>query len=117
MSKTSTDCVEILRQKSYGIIMDPSKVEAITKWPGLRGPYYADEKGLRKEVCGGGIKYEPSARVIEELKTEIGVAIDIDSSISGFSVVLDIQVDASKKGLGCVLMQHGRLDRLRFQGS
>ncbi|GKF86081.1 hypothetical protein Tco_0253908, partial [Tanacetum coccineum] len=61
---------EILKdRRSYGIIMDPSKVEAITKWP---RPTTVTEERVR--------------------------------SSGGFQ----IYSDASKKGLGCVLMQHGK---------
>ncbi|GJW40554.1 retrotransposon protein, putative, ty3-gypsy subclass [Tanacetum coccineum] len=54
-----------------GIIMDPSKVEAITKWP---------------------------------RPTTVTVAIE-----KGVSVGFQIYSDASKKVLGCVLMQHGKV--------
>ncbi|GJR02722.1 retrotransposon protein, putative, ty3-gypsy subclass [Tanacetum coccineum] len=43
----------------------------------------------------------------EELKQDWCTCSDIDSSIS--SGVLMIYSDASKKGLGCVLMQHGKV--------
>ncbi|GJY37271.1 hypothetical protein Tco_0422649 [Tanacetum coccineum] len=55
-------------------------------------------------------------RVFRGIETEIGVCPDIDSSIS--SGGYQIYIDASKKGLGCVLMQQGRKlggTRLKFQ--
>ncbi|GKA82993.1 putative reverse transcriptase domain-containing protein [Tanacetum coccineum] len=85
-----------------GIIMDPSKVEAITKWPrptmvtevrsfwGLAGYY--------RSFC---IKES-----FEELKWRLVSApiLTLPSGFGGFQ----IYSDASKKGLGCVLMQHGK---------
>ncbi|GJT16615.1 putative nucleotidyltransferase, ribonuclease H [Tanacetum coccineum] len=71
-----------------GIIMDPSKVEAITKWV------------LRTYLrCGGeevflglaGIFSIERRRVLRELKTEIGVCSDIDSS-SGFGGFQILQI-------------------------
>ncbi|GJX50557.1 hypothetical protein Tco_0277402 [Tanacetum coccineum] len=78
----------LLRKKdgehgAYGIIMDPSKVEAITKWP------------------------RPTT------VTELPI---IDSSIS--SGGFQIYSDALRRKLGgCVLMQHGEVDRPTLQGS
>ncbi|GJR78965.1 putative reverse transcriptase domain-containing protein [Tanacetum coccineum] len=69
-----------------GIIMDPSKVEAITKWP-------------RITRCG--------RESFEELKRRLVSApiLTLPSGSGGFQ----IYSDASKKGLGCVLMQHGKV--------
>ncbi|GKC88360.1 putative reverse transcriptase domain-containing protein, partial [Tanacetum coccineum] len=69
-----------------GIIMDPSKVEAITKWP---RPTTVTEESF------------------EELKQRLVSApiLTLPSGSGGFQ----IYSDASKKGLGCVLMQHGKV--------
>nr|GFB76341.1 putative reverse transcriptase domain-containing protein [Tanacetum cinerariifolium] len=71
-----------------GITMDPSKVEAITKWP---RPTTMDER-------------EES---FEELKRRLVSTpiLTLPSGSGGFQ----IYSDASKKGLGCVLMQHGKV--------
>ncbi|GJU26986.1 putative reverse transcriptase domain-containing protein [Tanacetum coccineum] len=88
-----------------GIIMDPSKVEAITKWPrpttvtevrsflGLAGYYRRFVEGFSR------------------------LALPLTQLMRNGSGGFQIYSDASKKGLGCVLMQHGKRDRLRFKGS
>ncbi|GJT77401.1 putative nucleotidyltransferase, ribonuclease H [Tanacetum coccineum] len=79
-----------------GIIMDPSKVEAITKWP------------------------RPTT--VTEVRSFLGHGWLLLSFVEGFSPIsfylltadeerfrwFQIYSDASKKGLGCVLMQHGK---------
>ncbi|GJX23425.1 putative nucleotidyltransferase, ribonuclease H [Tanacetum coccineum] len=86
-----------------GITMGHAKVEAITKWPrlttvtevrsflGLAGYYrrFVEEKSF------------------EELKRRLvsSPVLTLPSRISGYQ----IYSDASKKGLGCVLMQHGKV--------
>ncbi|GJU13193.1 putative nucleotidyltransferase, ribonuclease H [Tanacetum coccineum] len=74
-----------------GIIMDPSKVEAITKWP---RPTTVTETGERQES-------------FKELKWRLvsDPILTLPSGSGGFQVYSD----ASKKGLGCVLMQHGKV--------
>nr|GEY91736.1 putative reverse transcriptase domain-containing protein [Tanacetum cinerariifolium] len=73
-----------------GITMDPAKVEAITKWP--------------------------RPKTLTEIRSFLGLAGYYRRFVEGFSC-LDLPLtklmrkgenDASKKGLGCVLMQHGK---------
>ncbi|GJS99993.1 putative reverse transcriptase domain-containing protein, partial [Tanacetum coccineum] len=80
-----------------GIIMDPSKVEAITKWP-------------RPTTVTEGEKFvwtDERQESFEELKRRLVSApiLTLPSGSGGFQ----IYSDASKKGLGCVLMQHGKV--------
>nr|GEV22401.1 Ty3-gypsy retrotransposon protein [Tanacetum cinerariifolium] len=65
-----------------GITMDPATVEAITKWP------------------------RPTT-VTEELKRKLvsSPVLTLPSGTGGYQ----IYSDASKKGLGCVLVQHGKV--------
>ncbi|XP_035844033.1 uncharacterized protein LOC118490479 [Helianthus annuus] len=111
-----------------GIMVDPTKVEAITKWPrptsvteirsflGLAGYYrrFVERfsvialpltKLLRK-----GVKYswnEEQEKSFEELKKRLvsSPILALPSGSGGYQVYSD----ASKKGLGCVLMQHGKV--------
>ncbi|XP_035838246.1 uncharacterized protein LOC118485856 [Helianthus annuus] len=111
-----------------GIMVDPTKVEAITKWPrptsvteirsflGLAGYYrrFVEKfsvialpltKLLRK-----GVKYswnEEQEKSFEELKKRLvsSPILALPSGSGGYQVYSD----ASKKGLGCVLMQHGKV--------
>ncbi|GKA93458.1 putative reverse transcriptase domain-containing protein [Tanacetum coccineum] len=81
-----------------GIIMDPSKVEAITKWPrpttvtevrsflGLAGYYRRFVEGFSRLAL-------PLTQLMRK----------------GFWWFFNIYSDSSKKGLGCVLMQHGKV--------
>nr|GEX08939.1 putative reverse transcriptase domain-containing protein [Tanacetum cinerariifolium] len=70
--------------------MNPVKVEAITKWP---RPTSVTENEEREKS-------------FEELKQRLVSApvLTLPSGTGGFQ----IYSDASKKGLGCVLMQHGK---------
>nr|GFC15640.1 retrotransposon protein, putative, Ty3-gypsy subclass [Tanacetum cinerariifolium] len=72
-----------------GITMDPTKVEAITKWPRPTSVTEEREKSF------------------EELKQRLvsTLVLTLPSGSGGFQ----IYSDASKKGLGCVLMQHGKV--------
>ncbi|GJS14068.1 retrotransposon protein, putative, ty3-gypsy subclass [Tanacetum coccineum] len=72
----------------YGIIMEHVKGEAITK---CAETYYADERN----------------ESFEELKWRL-VSAPILTLLSG-SGGFQIYSNASKKGLGCVLMQHGKM--------
>nr|GEV80221.1 retrotransposon protein, putative, Ty3-gypsy subclass [Tanacetum cinerariifolium] len=72
-----------------GITMDPAKVEAITKWPRPTSVTEEREKSF------------------EELKQRL-VSAPVLTLPSG-SDRFQIYSDASKKGLGCVLMQHGKV--------
>ncbi|GJT62324.1 putative nucleotidyltransferase, ribonuclease H [Tanacetum coccineum] len=117
-----------LDRRSLCIIMDPSKVEAITKWPrpttvtevrsflGLAGYYRRFVEGFSRlalpltQLMRKGEKFvwtDERQESFEELKRENCVCSDIDlpPNSGGFQ----IYSDASKKGLGCVLMQHGKV--------
>nr|GFB97557.1 putative reverse transcriptase domain-containing protein [Tanacetum cinerariifolium] len=63
--------------------MDPAKVEAITKWP---RPTSVTQRGISRPYRFSRRNYD-------------------GSSEGGFQ----IYSDASKQGLGCVLMQHGKV--------
>ncbi|GJR09890.1 putative nucleotidyltransferase, ribonuclease H [Tanacetum coccineum] len=111
-----------------GIIMDPSKVEAITKWPrpttvtevrsflGLAGYYRRFVEGFSRlalpltQLMRKGEKFvwtDERQESFEELKQRLVSApiLTLPSGSGGFQ----IYSDASKKGLGCVLMQHGKV--------
>nr|GFC98353.1 putative reverse transcriptase domain-containing protein [Tanacetum cinerariifolium] len=81
-----------------GITMDPAKVEAITKWP---RPTSLMRKGERF------VWNEEREKSFEELKQRLVSApvLTLPSGSGGFQ----IYSDASKKGLGCVLMHHGKV--------
>uniref|UniRef100_A0A2N9FNH1 RNA-directed DNA polymerase n=1 Tax=Fagus sylvatica TaxID=28930 RepID=A0A2N9FNH1_FAGSY len=80
-----------------GITVDPSKIEAVVSWD---RPTNVSEnaKFEWKEEC---------EKSFQELKQRLVTApvLTIPSSSGGFV----IYSDASRKGLGCVLMQHGRV--------
>ncbi|GKB68326.1 retrotransposon protein, putative, ty3-gypsy subclass [Tanacetum coccineum] len=111
-----------------GIIMDPSKVEAITKWPrpttvtevrsflGLAGYYRRFVEGFSRlalpltQLMRKGEKFvwtDERNESFEELKRRLvsALILTLPSGSGGFQ----IYSDASKKGLGCVLMQHGKV--------
>nr|GEZ91483.1 putative reverse transcriptase domain, ribonuclease H-like domain, retroviral aspartyl protease [Tanacetum cinerariifolium] len=77
-----------------GITMDPAKVEAITKWP-------------RPTSVTEFVWNEEREKCFEELKQRLVSAsvLTLPSGLGG----CQIYSDASKKGLGCVLMQHGKV--------
>nr|GEY67332.1 putative reverse transcriptase domain-containing protein [Tanacetum cinerariifolium] len=110
-----------------GIIMDPAKVEVITKWPrpmtvtevrsfwGLAGYYRRFIEGfsllalplmklMRKEEKF--VWNEEREKSFEELKRRLvsSLVLTLPSGTGGYQ----IYSDASKKGLGCVLMQLGK---------
>nr|GFC03206.1 putative reverse transcriptase domain-containing protein [Tanacetum cinerariifolium] len=108
--------------------MDPTKVEAITKWPrptsvtevrsflGLAGHYLKFIEGFSRlalpltKLMRKGEKFvwnEEREKSFEELKQRLVSApvLTLPSGSGGFQ----IYSDASKKGLGCVLMQHGKV--------
>nr|GFA72414.1 putative reverse transcriptase domain-containing protein [Tanacetum cinerariifolium] len=102
-----------------GITMDPTKVEAITKWPRpkivteVRSYYRRFVKGFSRlalplaKLMRKGEKFfgnEEREKSFEELKKRSVFApiFTLPSGSGGFQ----IYSDASKKGLGCVLMQH-----------
>nr|GEZ98315.1 retrotransposon protein, putative, Ty3-gypsy subclass [Tanacetum cinerariifolium] len=92
-----------------GITMDPAKVEAITKWPrpttvtevrrflGLAGYY-------RRFVEGFSLLALPLTKLMRKGLISSPV-LTLPSGTGGYQ----IYNDASKKGLGCVLMQHGKV--------
>nr|GEU66985.1 putative reverse transcriptase domain-containing protein [Tanacetum cinerariifolium] len=111
-----------------GITMDPAKVEAITKWPrpatltevrsflGLAGYYRRFVEGFSllalplTKLMWKGEKFvwnEEREKSFEELKRRLVFSpiLTIPSGTGGYQ----IYSDASKKGLGCVLMQHGKV--------
>ena len=111
-----------------GIEMDPAKIEAITKWPrpntvtevrsflGLAGYYRRFVEGFSllalplTQLMRKGVKFEwneERQKSFEELKKRLVTApiLTLPSGTGGYQ----IYSDASKKGLGCVLMQHGKV--------
>nr|GFB98840.1 putative reverse transcriptase domain-containing protein [Tanacetum cinerariifolium] len=111
-----------------GITMDPSKVKAITKWPrpttmtevrsflGLAGYYRCFVEGFSRlalpltHLMRKGEKFlwtDEREESFEELKWRLvsALILTLPSGFSGFQ----IYSDASKKSLGCVLMQHGKV--------
>nr|GEX57966.1 retrotransposable element Tf2 [Tanacetum cinerariifolium] len=83
-----------------GITMDPAKVEAIIKWP---RPKTVTEV---RSFLGLGGYYRRTGEEFKELKKRLVSApiLTLPFGLCGFQ----IYSDASKKGLGCVLMQHGK---------
>ncbi|GKC24863.1 retrotransposon protein, putative, ty3-gypsy subclass, partial [Tanacetum coccineum] len=81
-----------------GITMGPAKVEAITKWS---RPMTVTEK--RENFAWN----EEREKCFEELKRILfsSLVLTLSSGTSGYQ----IYSDASKKGLGFVLMQHGKV--------
>nr|GFA74149.1 retrotransposon protein, putative, Ty3-gypsy subclass [Tanacetum cinerariifolium] len=114
-----------------GITMDPAKFEAITKWPrlktvtevrsflGLAGYYRMFVEGFLRfalpltKLMRKGEKFvwnEEREKSFEELKKRLVSApiLTLPFGSSGYQ----IYSDASKKGLGCVLMQHSKKCRV-----
>nr|GFC04420.1 putative reverse transcriptase domain-containing protein [Tanacetum cinerariifolium] len=85
-----------------GITIDPAKVEAIPKWP---RPTSVTE--VRSFLGLAVVWNEEREKSFEELKQRLVSApvLTLPSGSGGFQ----IYSDASKKGLGCVLMQHGKV--------
>ena len=109
-----------------GITVDPSKIEAIVNWAvptnvsevrrflGLTGYYRRFVEGFSRIVTPltrltrKNAKFDwtkECERSFQELKQRLvfALVLTIPSSSGGFV----IYSDASHKGLGCVLMQHG----------
>ncbi|GKB23850.1 putative nucleotidyltransferase, ribonuclease H, partial [Tanacetum coccineum] len=125
--------LEILRQKKLyakfsNITMDPAKVEAITKWSrltivtevrsflGLGGYYQRFMKGFSlialplTKLMRKREKFvwnEEREKSFEELKRRLvsSPVLTLPSRTGGYQIYSDV----SKKGLGCVLMQHGNV--------
>ncbi|XP_048131619.1 uncharacterized protein LOC125314168 [Rhodamnia argentea] len=110
-----------------GIAVDPSKIEAIMDWPrpttiteiksflGLVGYYrrfvekFSAIASPMTKLLKKDVKYEwidKCERIFQELKHKLTTApvLTILSGPGGF----EIYSDTSLRGLGCVLMQHGR---------
>nr|GEY09633.1 hypothetical protein [Tanacetum cinerariifolium] len=107
-----------------GITIDPAKVEAITKWPrpttvtevrsflGLSGYYrrFFTSCVTFDETYTEGENFvwnEEREKSFEELKRRLvySPVLTLPSRTGGYQ----IYSDASKKGLGCVLMQYGKV--------
>uniref|UniRef100_A0A2N9F3Y9 RNA-directed DNA polymerase n=1 Tax=Fagus sylvatica TaxID=28930 RepID=A0A2N9F3Y9_FAGSY len=111
-----------------GITVDPSKIEAVVSWDrptnvsevrsflGLAGYYRRFVEGFSRiaapltHLTRKNAKFEwkeECEKSFQELKQRLVTApvLTIPSSSGGFV----IYSDASHKGLGCVLMQHGRV--------
>ncbi|KAD2805457.1 hypothetical protein E3N88_38834 [Mikania micrantha] len=111
-----------------GITMDPTKVEAVTKWPrptsvtevrsflGLAGYYRCFVEGFSNvalpltQILRKGVKFtwsDEREKSYEELKRRLVSApiLTLPSRSAGYQ----IYSDASKKGHGCVLIQHGKV--------
>ncbi|XP_028100871.1 uncharacterized protein LOC114300186 [Camellia sinensis] len=111
-----------------GVVIDPHKIEAIVKWPTptnvsevhsflcLAGYYRRFVQGFSKivvlltQLTQKGVLFEWSEQresAFQELKTRLITTpvLALPSGNEGF----EIYSDASHKGLGCVLMQNGRV--------
>ncbi|XP_074336304.1 uncharacterized protein LOC141673453 [Apium graveolens] len=111
-----------------GIELDPTKVEAITNWPipsnmtevrsflGLAGYYRRFVEGFSSiafpltQIMRKGVKFEwndDREKSFQELKNRLvsPLILVLPSGSGGFQVYSD----ASKRGLGCVLMKHGKM--------
>ena len=113
---------------SEGVSIDPTQIEAIKDWPqptnvkeirsflGLAGYYRRFVEGFSKlallltTLTRKGVKFnwgETQKKSFQELKDRLTSApvLAIPSGTEGYV----IYSDASKQGLGCVLMQHERV--------
>ncbi|BBG93431.1 transposable element gene, partial [Prunus dulcis] len=111
-----------------GVYVDPQKVEAVVNWPqptsvtevrsflGLAGYYRRFVEGFSTiaapltRLTRKGVKFEWSdecEKSFNELKTRLTTAPVLALPDDSGNFV--IYSDASQQGLGCVLMQHGRV--------
>ncbi|RVW59794.1 Retrovirus-related Pol polyprotein from transposon 17.6 [Vitis vinifera] len=111
-----------------GISVDPTKVEAVTKWErpknvfevrsflGLAGYYRRFVENFSRIACPmtrltrKGVNFDWNDRCEEsfqELKRRLTTAPVLITPISGERYI--VYCDASRNGLGCVLMQRGRV--------
>ena len=111
-----------------GIAVDPGKIEAIKSWPtptnvkevrsflGLAGYYQRFVEGFSKialpltQLTRKNVKFQWSderERSFQELKKRLITAPIL--TIPDGSEGMVVYSDASKMGLGCVLMQHGKV--------
>nr|GFA94286.1 putative reverse transcriptase domain, aspartic peptidase domain protein [Tanacetum cinerariifolium] len=120
--------IPLVREVEFSIELIPAKVEAITKWPrptsvtevcsflGLAGYYRRFVEGFSRlalpltklmRMVEKFVWNEEREKSFEELKQRLVSApvLTLPSGSGGFQ----IYSDASKKGLGCVLMQHGKV--------
>nr|GEX25186.1 reverse transcriptase [Tanacetum cinerariifolium] len=88
-----------------GITMDPTKVEAITKW--LRPTTVTEVRSFLGLAGEKFVRNEEREKSFEELKRRLDSSpvLTLPSRTGGYQ----IYSDTSKKGLGCVLMQHGKV--------
>ncbi|GJY00038.1 putative reverse transcriptase domain-containing protein [Tanacetum coccineum] len=117
-------CVEILRQKKLyakflkcefwlqqvaflghivsadGIIMDPSKVEAITKWP---RPTSGDECGLKDKLCIPNEQALPR-RYYGRLKVLLYYSSRFNQDVQRFETVLLVERHEARCGYVCIQM-------------
>nr|GEX09963.1 putative reverse transcriptase domain-containing protein [Tanacetum cinerariifolium] len=128
MKEEHEEHLRIVLGTLHGITMDPAKVEAITKWPrpktvievrsflGLTGYYRRFVEGFSclalplTKLMRKGKKFvwnEEWEKSFKELKKRLVSApiLTLPSGSGGFQIYSDV----SKKGLGCVLMQHGKV--------
>ena len=117
-----------------GISVDPKKVEAIIKWEqpknvvevhsflGLAGYYWRSVEGLSRipaplsQLTRKGVKFcwnEKCEKSFLELRTRLTSALILVLSSSGKEFV--VFSDASHQGLGCVLMQEGKVIAYAFR--
>jgi len=112
-------------QKLYGIMLDPSKIEAITSWPipkslhditsfhGLASFYWRFIKGFNTIIApiveylkGGTFKWmEEAQKSFELLKQKVTEAPIL--MLPDFCKVFEVDCDASNMGIGGVLSQVG----------
>ena len=111
-----------------GILVDPSKIEAVKNWPrpasvsevrsflGLASYYRRFVEGFSKiavpltELTRKSVRFSWSDRCeasFQELKQRLITALVL--SLPGENEKFVVYYDASKMGLGCVLMQEGRV--------
>ncbi|XP_022872136.1 uncharacterized protein LOC111391204 [Olea europaea var. sylvestris] len=97
------DCVGFLGHvvTAQGIEVDPAKVEAVTNWPRLT---------IVGEVCSFLGLSGYYRRFIEGFSRIAGPMTHLTRKGSGEFVIYS---DASKQGLGCVLMQHRKKNLIR----
>ncbi|GJR37060.1 hypothetical protein Tco_1212744 [Tanacetum coccineum] len=96
-------CDRLARELNFGIVLIPG-AEPISKAPRHIMDFH---QCLKLSQMARPTTVDGQKRVLMELKRRIGFA-PILFLPSRFRWVLRFTVDESKKGLGCVLMQHGR---------
>ncbi|KAL6312880.1 hypothetical protein AAG906_022641 [Vitis piasezkii] len=84
-----------------GISVDPTKVEAVTKWERPKNVFEV------RSFLGLAGYYRRCEESFQELKRRLTTAPVLITPISGERYT--VYCDASRNGLGCVLMQRGRV--------